>query len=85
MAIYHFDLQSVSRAEGDSAVRAWAYTTGTCQVDARTGRVYNFSSKAAEILATGKIGPVDWQATEAAEGRWNSKVARTLILALPCE
>ena len=85
MAIFYFELKPVSRAEGDSAVWAWAYATGTCQVDARTGSVYDFSARAAEILATGKVGPTDWQAAERAEGRWNSKVARRLIIALPHE
>ena len=85
MAIFHFDLKPVSRAAGESAIDKWAYITGTRQVDARTGCVYDWSSKAAEILATGKMGPVDWQATERAERRRDAKVARTLIVALPWE
>lgn len=85
MAIFHFNLKQVSRAADESAIYSWAYATGTRQVDARTGCVYDLSSKAAEILATGKIGPVDWQAAEAAERRRDARVARTLMLALPHE
>ncbi|MBE7157212.1 MAG: MobA/MobL family protein [Rhodospirillales bacterium] len=85
MAIFHYDLRPVSRREGDSTIRAWAYATGTCQVDARTGLVHDWSKKAAEILATGKVGPADWQASEKAETRWNSKTGRTLMVALPHE
>ena len=85
MAIFYFDLRPVSRREGDSAIRAWAYATGTRQVDIRTGCVFDFSRKAVEILATGKVGSADWRAAERAERNWNSKVARELILALPCE
>ena len=44
-----------------------------------------FSGKAQEILYRGQAGPVDWQATERAERRWDAKVARTLIVALPHE
>ena len=54
-------------------------------MDVRTGCVYDWSSKRPEILAAGKVGPVDWQTTEKAEARWNAKVARTLEVALPCE
>ena len=85
VAIFYFDLETVSRAGGESAIHAWAYATGTRQVDARTGCVYDFSHKAGEILAAGKFGPADWPATEAAERRWDAKVARKLILALPHE
>ena len=38
-----------------------------------------------EILYRGQAGPVDWQAAERAERRWDAKVARTLIVALPHE
>ena len=55
VAIYHFDLAAVSRREGDSAVDKWAYATGTRQVDERTGRIYDHTCKASEILATGKV------------------------------
>ena len=41
--------------EGDSAVDKWAYATGTRQVDERTGRIYDHTCKASEILATGKV------------------------------
>ena len=85
MAIYHFDLKSVSRTLGQSAVRAWAYISGTRQVDQGTGRVYNYTRKAREVLAKGCFGPADWQACERAEKRKDSKVARTIIVALPYE
>ena len=85
MAIFHFDLKAVSRKEINSSVDKWAYATGTCQVDERTGRVYDHSGKAQEILYRGQAGLVDWQAAERAERRWDAKVARTLIVALPHE
>ncbi len=85
VAIYHFDLSSLSRAAGQSAVRAWAYISGTRQTDARTGRIADYSRKAGEVLAVGTAGPADWQAAEAAERRKDAKVGRSIILALPCE
>ncbi len=85
MAIYHFAVSSVSRRLGQSFVAAWAYITGTLQTDARTGRIYDYRRKAPEVLATGAVGPANWQAAEAAEKRWDAKVARTIIVALPCE
>ena len=66
-------------------MESWAYASGTRQVDERTSLVHDFAYKAQEILFTGHAGPADWQATERAERNWNAKVARTLIVALPCE
>ena len=85
MAVYHFDVSSVSRRLGQCAVAAWAYISGTRQVDERTGRVYDYAHKARDVLAKGSFGPTNWQACERAEKRWDSKVARTIIVALPCE
>ena len=85
MAIYHFALSAVSRAAGQSAVRVWAYITGTRLLDERTGKIANYARKAKEVLAVGTTGPVNWQATERAERRKDAKVARHLIVALPSE
>ena len=75
MAIYHFSVSSVSRKAGRSAVRSAAYIMGTRRVDERTGRICNYSRKAAEVLATDTFGPIDWQAVERAERRKDAKVA----------
>ena len=85
MAIFHFSVASVSRRAGQSAVRSSAYITGTRQVDERTGRVANYTRKAKEVQARGTVGTVDWQQTERAERRKDSKVARSIIVALPAE
>ena len=85
VAVYHFHVSAVSRAAGQSAVRSAAYITGTRRVDERTGLVANYTRKAAEVLATGCVGPVNWQATEAAEKRRDAKVARLIVAALPHE
>ena len=85
MAIHHFDLKSVSRAAGQSAVASWAYISGTRQVDERTGCVHNHSRKVGGVLAKGSFGPADWHACERAERRKDAKVARTIVVALPCE
>ena len=85
MAIYHFALSSVSRKAGRSAVKSAAYITGSRVIDERTGRVINYSRKAKEVLGTGTIGPINWQATEAAEKRKDAKIARSIIVALPWE
>ena len=42
-------------------------------------------ARPARFSTGGKPVPVDWQAAERAERRWDAKVARTLIVALPHE
>ena len=85
VAIFHHKVASVSRRAGKSAVRTAAYITGTRAVDERTGRTFNYTHRAKEVLATGTAGHVDWQRTEKAERRKDAKVARHIIVALPCE
>ena len=85
MAIYSFDMKTVSFGAGQSAVAAAAYIMRDRRLDERTGLIYDFSRDAADVLAHGIVGVVDWQAAHRAERRRDAVVARTIILALPHE
>jgi Ti-type conjugative transfer relaxase TraA len=101
VAIYYFALQSISRAQGRSAVAAAAYRSGTSLKDERLGtrKSYTRRRKSDEIAAEGLIFPSRftlpsekvfsrerlWNAAEAAERRKNARVATEITLALPHE
>lgn len=91
-AIYHFDVKTISRSQGRSAVAAAAYRAGTKLLDARTGLVCDFRKKKGVVESF--IAAPDgcdwitdrntlWDAAEAAEKRKNSTVAREWMVALP--
>ncbi len=95
VAIYHFSVKVISRANGSSAVAAAAYRSGLALDDERLGRVHDFSNKAgivhSEILLP-EGAPEDWReratlwnAVEAFEKRKDAQLAREVEFALPRE
>lgn len=92
MAIYHFQMKTVSRSEGRSATAAAAYRAGQRIEDERTGQTFDYSKRTGVLLAeviTPGGQPVDraqlWNVVEAAEKRCNSVLAREFVVALPHE
>ena len=94
MSIFHLTVRSVSRASGRSAVAAAAYRAGERLLNAREGRVHDYTGKPvleAFIMAPNTAPPwaTDrsqlWNAVEATEKRKDAKVAREYELALPAE
>ena len=49
MAIYHFSVKVISRANGSSAVASAAYRSGSALHDERLGRTHNFSNKSGVV------------------------------------
>lgn len=96
MAIFHWALQTLSRASGRSATAASAYRAATKVLDERTGEVHDYSRKSG-VLASFLVVDgerVDnsvlsrerlWNGVEQAERRKDAKVARELVVAVPCE
>ena len=97
MAIYHCQIKPLSRATGRSAVAAVAYRAGTKLTDERTGQVADYRRKRgivhSQIIMPEGVTPPDWMmdrnrlwnATEEAEKRRDSRVAREFEIALPHE
>jgi hypothetical protein len=92
LAIYHFQMKTVSRSEGRSATAAAAYRAGQRIEDVRTGQTFDYSKRTGVLMAeviTPSGQPVDraqlWNVAEAAEKRCNSVVAREFVVALPHE
>lgn len=95
MAIFHLDVQTISRSAGRSAVAA-AGLSGWLPIARRThGQVFDYARRSG-IGSTFIAAPVDapewandrdrlWNAAEAAETRKNSTVAREWLVALPAE
>lgn len=92
MAIYHFQMKTLSRSSGRSATAAAAYRAGQKIEDERTGQTYDYSRRSGVLLAEVILpdgGQVEreqlWNVAEAAEKRCNSVVAREFVVALPHE
>jgi ATP-dependent exoDNAse (exonuclease V) alpha subunit len=99
VAICHFDIRSISRGAGRSAIAAAAYRAGERLRDERTGLLHNYSRREdvnhKEILLPSHLRGGDaawatdraslWNAAERAEPRRNSRVAREYQVALPAE
>ena len=94
MSIFHLTVRSVSRASGRSAVAAAAYRAGERLLNARDGRVHDYTGKPVleAFIMTPDTAPswaADrsqlWNAVEATEKRKDAKVAREYELALPAE
>lgn len=92
MAIYHFQMKTLSRSAGRSATAAAAYRSGQKIEDERTGQTFDYSRRTGVLLAeviTPDGRPLDraqlWNAAETAEKRCNSVVAREFVVALPHE
>ena len=95
VAIYHFTVKIVSRAQGRSVVAAAAYRAGTRLEEHRTDTSYDYSDKPGvqhtEILAPDQapawvFGRSElWNAVDQIEKRKDAQLARDLEIALPVE
>lgn len=97
MALYHFSVKTISRANGRSATAAAAYRAGEKIHDDRTGETFDYTRKSG-ILVSAIVAPQGiatpewandrprlWNEAEKAETRINSRVAREAEIALPHE
>lgn len=96
MAIYHFSMKPVSRANGRSAVASMAYRAGEKLTNERDGITHDYTAKQgveyAEIVLPEGVN-ADWvrdrsdlwNAAEFAEKRKDARVAREFEVALPHE
>lgn len=92
MAIYHLHMQTISRADGRSAVAAAAYRAAS-RLTAADGRVFDFRRKqgvvAREIFVPEGCPPISrqdlWLLAENTEKRKNSTLAREMDMAIPVE
>lgn len=95
MAIYHFSVKVISRAEGRSAVAAAAYRSASALQDERLGRIHDFTGKddvihSEVMLPTGAPERLAdratlWNEVEATERRKDAQLAREVEFALPRE
>lgn len=95
MAIYHFSVKNISRAQGRSAVACAAYRSGEKLIDERQGKEQDYTKKTgveltriyapigtkAELLERGQL----WNAVEKIERRKDANLAREFEIALPQE
>ena len=95
MAIYHFSVKNISRAQGRSAVACAAYRSGEKLIDERQGKEQDYKKKTgveftkiyapigtnAELLDRGQL----WNAVEKTERRKDANLAREFEIALPQE
>lgn len=95
MAMYHFSISNVSRANGSSSCASLAYITGETVTDERTGRTYDYARKE-RVLTTGTVLPESappeyadpknlFNAVEQNEAALNARTAKKIELALPHE
>lgn len=99
MAKFHFQIDSIQRSRGESAVGAAAYRAGERLRDERANHVHNHSRRTdvthKEIFLPSQLEnqPMEWardraklwNAAEAAERKRNSRVAREFQVSLPSE
>jgi len=94
MPLYLYSTSHVCRKTGRSAVGRVAYVAGVSLVDARTGLLRNFKRKGGVLLShlvlpdgsfADHLREALWNSAEAAEKRKDSRVAREILVAIPCE
>jgi ATP-dependent exoDNAse (exonuclease V) alpha subunit len=99
VAIFHLQINSISRGAGRSAIAAAAYRAGERLRDQRTGRLHNYAQRTdvshTEIFLPSRVRPADvpwasdrarlWNAAEASERQRNARVAREYQVTLPVE
>lgn len=94
-ATYHWQLRTVSRAQGASAVGKAAYQSGSRLEDPRRAEPHDYRRRARGVVVTGIVLPEGalpelrdrqtlWQSAEAVERHPRAVTARRLIVALPC-
>lgn len=95
MAMYHFQVQVISRGKGKSSVAAAAYRSGEKLEDKRADLIHNYTKKQG-VEYTEIIAPPNapewatdrsklWNEVEKIEKSKNSQVAREINIALPEE
>ena len=95
MAIYHFSLKTIGRADGRSAVASAAYISGTRLRSYETGLSYNYRKKK-EVVFRHIFLPehapekyqdreILWNAVQKIEKRSDARLARMIVVALPNE
>lgn len=95
MAIYHCQVQIISRGKGKSSIAAAAYRSGEKLVDKKTGIIHDYTRKQDvefnEIIAP-SYAPnwvndrnILWNEVEKIEKNKNSQLAREINIALPTE
>lgn len=96
MACAHLNAAIVQRSKGGSAVGAAAYAARVRMVDAKTGRVFDYSADRDDVMFSGVFLPKGApehlrdlaafsNAMEAREKRRDAQTARKFIIALPHE
>ena len=95
MAIYHFSVKAISRADGRSVVACAAYRSGEKLIDERQGKEQDYTKKTGveftKIYAPENTNPelLDrnqlWNTVEKVENRKNSQLAREFEIAFPHE
>ena len=95
MAIYHFHAKLVKRGQGQSAIAAAAYRSGSKLYEASTGITHDYTHKHgvehSEILAPAGAPAwvfdraTLWNTVEASETRKDAQVAREIEVGLPIE
>jgi hypothetical protein len=95
MAIYHFSVKPISRADGRSAVAAAAYRSAEKLDDARYGKIQDYTRKTgvelSKIYAPDNVAPSLlnrnelWNAVEKSENRKDACLAREFEIAFPSE
>ena len=98
MAIFHMQINTVSRSSGRNAPASAAYRAGERIRNERTGALYDHRNRRdvlhKEIVLPARLGTPPswaqdraslWNAAERIESRQNSRVAREYMVALPAE
>lgn len=98
MAIFHMQINTVSRSSGRNAPASAAYRAGERIRNERTGALYDHRNRHdvlyKEIVLPQRLGGAPqwardraslWNAAERSESRQNSRVAREYMVALPAE
>lgn len=94
-AFFRCEIKPISRGKGHSATAAAAYRSASVIVDERTGIIHDYRNRKG-VLAGCIFGLESapegydartklWNEAEAAEVRSNARVARDVIVALPCQ
>ena len=81
MAIGFHRIGYVSRSTGRSAVQAYAYISGTCAVDSRTGQIADYRNKENGVACAGILAPEgapDWAHTPEVWNRLEAFVDETI-------
>lgn len=94
MAIFHFQVQIITRGKGQSAVASASYRSGEKLVDERTGetKFYKRAVQPETMILAPSHAPewvYDrnrlWNEVEKVEKNWNSQLSREINVALPRE